>query len=442
MSVQSMFVKSAAALVLVVPVLVAVPAVAGASPGAAGAEASPTDVVWEDPVYMGGTFMTDAGHRTILVWGTPEGIMRMRRQADSTWTQPKVISTNLAIDVSKMAADAAGNITAVWIDRRQGFTDGVMASRMTAGSGWSEPVRISRDLEVPGYPGDGKGSLGASELTLAVSPQGAAVVVWSWGGKHRDQPYRVQSVHHGPGRGWTDVVDVTQAGGGQRPQVGIAADGTARLLYAHHPVGHPATLAFRSRHPGERWSSATTVARGGYYPTLNVDRAGDALVVYTPTRTPRRVTAVYKPAGERWGTARRLSPEGVRLFAVAMNGRGTALVALAHEDGGIDLVRRPPHGPWSARVSVAKATGVSDGAEHVSVALNENGDTSVAWGTYALLGRYQPAGGRWSSLYTIGEDPGGVIEGVSSRVAPNGDAVVLWSNENDVPLMRAMRTSP
>ena len=49
----------------------------------------------------------------------------MRRQADSTWTQPKVISTNLAIDVSKMAADAAGNITAVWINRRQGFTDGV-----------------------------------------------------------------------------------------------------------------------------------------------------------------------------------------------------------------------------------------------------------------------------------------------------------------------------
>ena len=423
-----MFVTSAAALALVVPVLVAAPTVA------VGAASTP--VVWEDPVYMGGTFMADAAHRTVLVWGTPEGIMSMRRQVDSTWTQPKVISTNPAIDVSKMAADAAGNITAVWINQRPGFTDGVMASRMTAGSGWSKPVRISRDLKVPGYPGDGKGSLGASELTLAVSPKGAAVVVWSWGGTGHNQPYRVQSVYHGPGRGWTDVVDVTQSAGSHHPQVGIAADGTARLLYVHRPVGQPRALLFRSRHPGQRWSRPTTVVPDAMYGSLAVDSAGDALVVYVPTYSGP-VEAVYRPTGGAFGAARRLSSGGG--YSLAMNGHGTAVVATGRA-GALVLVRRPPHGPWSAPTSIHPADG--GGYGFVSVALNENGDTSVAWGQETLYGRYRPAGGRWSSLYTIGVDPGGVIEGVSSRVAPNGDAVVLWDNENDARRMRAMKTNP
>lgn len=437
MTVQSMFVTYAAALVLVAPVLAVAPEVAEASPGAAdaAAAAAATDVVWDDSVYFGGTFLADAAHRTVLVWGTPDGTMTMRRQADSTWTQPKVISTDPAIDVSKMAADAAGNITAVWISKRQGFTDGVMASRMTA-AGWSKPVRISRDLRVPGYPGDGKGSWGASELTLAVSPKGAAVVVWSWGSPARHQPYRVQSVYHGPGRGWTDVVDVTQAAGSHHPQVGIAADGTARLLYVHRPVGQPRSWLFRSRHPGQRWSDPNTVVRQADYASLAVDGAGDALVVYMPTWSDP-VEAVYRRTGGRWGAPDRLSPGGG--YSLAMNGHGTAVVALARA-GHLVLLRHSPRGQWSAPTTLTPADGSYSG--FVSVALDEKGDTSVAWGEETLYGRYQPAGGRWSNRYTIGEDPGGVIEGVSSRVAPNGDAVVIWGNENDAQRMRAMRTAP
>jgi hypothetical protein len=259
------------------------------------------------------------------------------------------------------------------------------------------------------------------------------VVVWST----QNKPYRIRSVYHGPGRGWTHVVDVTQAAGSHHPQVGIAADGTVRLLYVHHPVGQPRSLLFRSRHPGEGWSNATTVAREGYAPSLAVDRAGDALVVFMPTWIGP-VEAVYRPTGGRWGTAHRLSPDSA--YSLAMNGRGTALVALAHEGGRVDLVRRPPHGPWSAPAWLSPADGSA--SDFVSVALNETGDTWVAWGQEVLHGRYRPSGGSWSSILTVAPDPGGEIEGVSSQVAPNGDAVVLYDNENAPRTMRAMTATP
>jgi hypothetical protein len=397
-------------------------------------------VVGDDDTYGHSTsFVVDARNRTTIVWTHGAGgIMSRQRSADGTWSQPEVISENPATWGSPaVAADADGNVTAVWVTKRDGFTDGVMAATRTASSpGWSDPVRISRDRRVPGYPGDGKGEWGASEVSLAVSPKGAAVVAWSWGSAVRiTKPYRVQSVSHGPGRGWGDVVDVTQATQNHHPQVGIAADGTMRLLYVHHPVGHPRSLLFRSRHPGHAWSRATTAAREGYQPSLAVDLAGDALVVYLPYSSGP-VLAVYRPTGGRWSTAHRLSSDPG--YSLAMNGRGTTLVATRGEAGHVALVRRPPRGPWSAPVSVKTSEG-NDGA---MVALNNNGDTFLGWGEEILSGRYRPSGGSWSSPFTIVPDEGGVIEYLSAKVAPNGDVVVMWDNENAPLEVRVMTTTP
>ena len=447
MTARSMFVKIAAAVVA--PVLVAAPTVAVVPPGAAGTEAASTVAVWEPPVVVGGfdtsghstSFVVDARNRTTIVWTHGAGgIMSLQRSADGTWSQPEVISEKPAWGAPAVAADADGNVTAVWVTHRDGFTDGVMAARRIASSsGWSDPVRISRDRRVPGYPGDGKGDWGASEVCLAVSPKGAAVVAWSWGSAVRiTKPYRIQSVSHGPGRGWGEVVDVTQATQNHHPQVGIAADGTMQLLYVHHPVGHPRSLLFRSRHPGHSWSRATTAAREGYGPSLAVDRAGDALVVYMPYSSGP-VLAVYRPAGGRWGTAHRLSPDPG--YSLAMNGRGTALVATKGKAGHVALVRRPPHGPWSAPVSVATSAGPG-GNDWAVVALNNHGDTFLSWGEEILSGRYRPSGSSWSSRFTIAPDEGGVIEYLFAQVAPNGDVVVMWDNENAALQVRVMTTTP
>ena len=350
--------------------------------------------------------MVDAHNRTTVIWETvPGAIMSVRRSALGTWSQPEVIGqSNAAFGSPQVAADADGNLTAVWITQQQGFTDGVMAATRTVGSGWSDPVSISRDRSVPGYPSDGKGPWGAAHLALAVSPQGAVVVAWDWGSEDRNKPWRIQSVYHRPSRGWSGVVDVTRADGYRYPQVGISAVGTAVLLYERQPFGHPQALLSQRRHPGEGWNRATTVAREGYGQSLAVDRAGDAVVVFTPNWT--RVMATYRPAGGRWGTAHRLSPAGVRMnddFALAMNGRGKALVAMGRRHGRVDLVQRRPHSPWTAPVSVVNS---SDGSDRVAVALNGSSDTFLGWGQYALQGKYRPNGGTWSSRFTIAPDPG------------------------------------
>ena len=447
MSVKSMVVMSAAALVVVAPLVVTSPSI-GASPLASASRDGRDSVAatWELPVALadytrGSAFTVDAHSDTTVVWEAVTGeVMSVRRAADGTWTPSEVIGqSHAAFGSPQVAADADGNLTAVWITQQEGVTDGVMAATWTAVSGWSDPVSISQDRSVATYPSDGIGPWGAAHLSMAVSPKGAAVVAWDWGSEERNKPWRIQSVYHRPGHGWSHAGDVTRARGYRSPQVGISADGTVVLLYARQPMAHPQALFSQRRHPGKGWTSATTVAGKGYGEQLAVDRAGDAVVVFTPNWSS--VMATYRPSGNRWRTARRLSPAGVRVndhFSLAMNGRGKALVAMGRTHGRVDLVQRRPHTAWTTPVPVVTS---SDSSQLVEVALNGSNDTFLGWGEYALLGQYRPDGGSWSSGFTVSPDPGAdVLDSISAQVAPNGDVIVLWAQEDHPLYVRVMTT--
>lgn len=443
---SSMFVMSTAALAVAAQVFGTVPAVTAAAPGAVGRVAEPAARSWEPTVDLdytrGSSFVVDAHNDTTIVWEAVKGaVMAVRRSADGSWSEPEVIGqSGAAFGSPKVAADAEGNLTVVWTTQRQGFTDGVKAATCPAGGAWTHPVRISEDRRVPNYPGDAKGPWGADDVALAVSRKGAVAVAWAWGSEDRNKPWRIQSVYRRPGRGWGDVVDVTQARGNRDPQLGVAAEGTVVLLYARQPFGHPQALLSRRRHVGAGWTTATTVAREGYGQTLAVDRAGDAVVAFTPNFG--RVMAAYRRAGGRWGTPQRLSPDGVRTnddFSLAMNGPGKAVVAMGRKHGRVDFVQRPPHGSWSSPVSVVDA---SDSSEVVTVALNRSGDTFLGWGLYAVRGVYRSAGGNWSREFNISPETAvDVLDRIHAEVAPNGDVVVMWEQE-DMPLqVRVMTTS-
>ena len=109
----------------------------------------------------------------------------------------------------RIAADADGHLTVAWITQRPGFTDGVTAATQTH-TGWSHPVRLSKDLKVARYPQDGKGAWGADTVRLAVTPKGAATVAWNWGSEARNKPWRIQAVFHRPGGRWGGVAHVTR----------------------------------------------------------------------------------------------------------------------------------------------------------------------------------------------------------------------------------------
>ena len=374
----------------------------------------------------GESMVVDARNTITIVWATTSSgsIVALRHRAGGGWGEPEVIGRGYEPQVE---ADSRGNVTVVWLTQRDGVTDGVAAARRPSGGHWSDPVQLSRDLSVPGYTPGGESPYGAAVVDLAVNPTGAVVAAWSWGSDDRGVPWRIQSARRPAGGSWGEPVDVTPASGAKDPQLGIAADGAATLVYGWQRFGHPRVLKARQLRAGDGWSEASVVAVEGSGETLTVDRAGNSLVVFTPDFN--QVEATYRPARGKWRAARTLSPDGVTIsdFSSAVNGRGMAVVVLGRGNGRVDLVKRPSHGSWSAPVRVARpGTTVYD----VLAALNGAGDTFVGWGGTALYGTYRPQGGTWSRRFAISPDAGAdVLEATFAEVAPNGDVVVMWEQE-------------
>ncbi|MFC4786222.1 hypothetical protein ACT8ZV_17225 [Nocardioides sp. MAHUQ-72] len=392
-----------------------------------------------DADTRGESLAVDARGVTTIVWATrnpPREIKALRRTRAGDWGAERIIGHGYAPQV---AVDAEGNVTVVWLTQHRDTTDGVLAVRRPVGGPWSEPVRLTQDRSVPGYVPGGDDVNGASDVRLAANPAGAVVVAWAWGSGLLDEPSRVQSAYQAPGQSWTAAEDVTSANGAGAPLVGIDAQGGVVLVYARQRVGHPQVLRARQRPAEGGWTAPTVVADEGYGPSLAVDLAGDAVVVFT--RNFNRVRAVRLAAGGQWGPARALSPAGVTIndYALAMNGRGKALVALARGNGRVDLVRRPPQGRWSAPVRVV---GRGNTVGDVLVALDEAGDTFVGYGLYALWGKYRPRDGVWGRQATISPDSGvEVLEETFAAMAPDGDVVVLWEQEERPLKVRVMTTS-
>lgn len=374
----------------------------------------PVTVLADNP--QGESLVVDAHNHTTAVWATssaPRSIVARRRAADGSWSKAVVIGRGYAPQAD---ADARGNVTIVWLNQRRGFTDGVSAARRPAGGHWSDPVRLSHDRNVSGYPHDGEGVYGAAEVDLAVSRNGAVAVSWAWGSDDRSVPWRIQATYRPPDASWERLRNVTPASGAKAPKIAIDATGTAVLAYGRQLFGHPQVLKVRRRILGMGWTKPVTVAAEGYGHSIAVDRTGNAVVVFTPNFN--RVKAVYRRADGRWGAARAISPAGVTVndFALSMNGVGASVIALGRGNGRVDLVSRPPDGPWSQPVRVAlPGPTVYD----VVVALNESGDTFLGWGGYALYGKYRPHGGDWSRRFTVSPDAGvEVLEAALAQVAP------------------------
>ncbi len=372
------------------------------------------------------------GHGTVTaVWATsawPHRVVAARRLPGGQWGTPRTLGRGHSPVV---AADARGRVTVAWLSQRSGFTDGVLAARRPVGGPWTDPVRLTRDRAVAGYPHDGEEPYGAVDVALAVNARGAAVVAWSWGSADRDVPWRIQAAVRPATGPWRAARDVTPASGARFPELGIAADRTATVLYGRQPFGHPQQLLARRWEVGSGWTRPTTVAAEGYSHTVAVDRAGNAVAAFTPDFSG--VHAAYRPAEARWREPEKVSPVGAQVddFALAMNRPGKALIAMGRGAGRVDVVERTPRTAWSDPLMITpRGTSVCE----VLPALDDAGDAFVGWGCYALHGAYRVAGGSWTDPSTIAPDSGvEVLESAAAVVAPVGDVTVLWDQE-EVPL--------
>jgi hypothetical protein len=362
-------------------------------------------------------------------WNGP--IRAVRRPAGGAWQRPVTIGRGTSPAV---ASDARGIVTAVWLTNRDGVTTGVAAARRSVSGRWRAQVKLSNDRAAAHYP-DGLGVFGADRPDLAVSPSGATVVVWQWGSSERERPFRLQSVSRPPRGPWGAVRNLTRANWAQDPVVAIDPHRNAVVGYSEWHFGKGAVLKSTRRPAGRQWTAPVTLAAEGYQQQVAMDRAGNAILVWASAAD--RVRSRFRPAEGRWRAARTVSPgrASIDSFGLGMDGSGTSSVVWNRENGRVDLVRSLAGGSWST------PTRLGTSGTGVLLAVNRAGDTLTSWGLYGLVGRYQRQGSTWSDPFTIAPDLVGVMEHAAAAMAPNGDAVVVWKQEDEPPKLREMTAS-
>jgi hypothetical protein len=209
------------------------------------------------------------------------------------------------------------------------------------------------------------------------------------------------------------------------------------VVYGEQRRGKPRAVIMQRQVPGSGWSRARTLAADGYPVELEVDRAGDALVVFR-TRA-RRLDAVTRPVGGGWRGPRTLTPPGAHIdsFDAAMNGAGNTLVTWVRGNGDVEAVRKDPGRPWTRPDLLAPA-----GGPFVSAAIDEDADALVVWGYFAVEAAVQAAGSGWSEPATVARNQDGVVEVLDTATGRDGGFLVLSKKEDTALRVRDVVPAP
>ena len=272
------------------------------------------------------------------------------------------------------------------------------------------------DRAAEGFPGGMR-----TRLALAVSVGVTGLLAWS------GAPVA------GAAPGWSLPQAVSSTGSGEDPQVALASDGRAVVVWTEDSAGHARVVAAERGTDGG-WAAPVALSAAGDRPTSGqqVSMNDHGLAVATWTRNGRVLVAVRSTAGV-WTAPAQVSGKGHGSFpqvAVTQGGRAYVVweqVSGTHEQ--VRVVRRDSHGTWSAPAVLP--TGVGD-AQYPVVAVDALGRATVVWQrmwadggrTAVLTARF--SGGRWSPTATLSapkRNAGPPLLATNDR----GDAVVTWS---------------
>jgi hypothetical protein len=395
-----------------------------------GTAAGVTSAPVRGPVTRIGTAMwacgtavaVDPAGTTTAVWSGRRTVLAARRTAAGRWAAPVSIGVGYCPQVG---VDRGGNVTAVWLRDRRGYTAGLASARRPVGGVWLDSVRVSADRRAPDYiPGD-EGNFGVGAFNLNVSPGGAVAVTWDWGSMEDRPafPLRIQARYRPAGQGWNaHVKSVSAPNSSHDPVSAIDSAGNVMVVYTQ---GWDGPLRARVRVAGDGWRPPVTVGRG-WDPDIAMGPGGDATLVFT---TSAGVRAARRPAGGPWTAPKTLGKPGSSAAEVVMDATGAA-TASWWRDHAIVVSRRPGGGAWSRPwlLAAAPPAGVRVGSRQT--ALNARGDILVTWVVSArhhrrLVGRFRGPGGAWTTRFNLA-GPARHLHSVSTGVYPDGDLVAVW----------------
>jgi hypothetical protein len=281
----------------------------------------------------------------------------------SGWGTPVQVTPDVTSAAYTAGVDANGNALVAW---SQGTTSGassIEATRYTTDGKWAPTVTIPEPAQTG--PNAVIGPIIRNIApNIAVTPAGNAVIAWQ---QTNTTQSALWTATYDPTNGWTNSNPaVTEVYAGPKsvfsPAVGMDSKGNITLVWGEVDIdsagAHTTTMSQRYA-AGSGWQAGQPVAPFmnmadvGYYPVLNVNPDGVALVAwYGPDAA---LYANVSDTNGKWGTTQQLSlhPDLLqqRLPQLALDDTGNATVAWGDSGtpGSTDvLASRYSGGAWSA----------------------------------------------------------------------------------------------
>ncbi len=222
----------------------------------------------------------DANGNGVATWldRPPSGnndLVASRFTAGVGWSMIEAVeSLDGAARVFDVALNAEGNGLATWW-QSDGDIHGLYASRYEAASGWSAAEEIGPSGATPG------------NLSLALADNGVAVVVW----QHETAESRnIYAVNRAPDGTWSSPQRIDALEGiGSQPKVAIDADGDATAVWLQND-GQTDSVYAAQFDPVDGWGPQLILETENGIPArwfearapaVVMNRAGDALVIWT-----------------------------------------------------------------------------------------------------------------------------------------------------------------
>jgi hypothetical protein len=336
-------------------------------------------------------------------------VLVLPASAAPTWLLPAATVSDAKSINPAVAADAAGNVVALW-SRDTGSSDYVLEARAhSVGGSWGTV--------------DPLGPAGAYGVNpkVALDRGGNAFAIWSNGG--------IQAAVRPTGGAWGP--SQTLSGGTvDAPYLAVNATGDAVALWRRFPdasLPYTVQAAFRR---GGAWQAPQTafgVSGKQVFPlAVAIDSAGNAaaLWIYYDSLTSRKLQVSYRAAGAAdWETPVDLTSYSATCCGgdLGFDAAGNALAVFG--DGGTikSSQRAGPAGAWSAPQSVGSG-------EEPQLAVGPTGDAAMIWtfsGTRLNVATRPAPTGVWSApkeLATNAEEAYLVDVAVDGA----GRALVAW----------------
>ncbi len=287
---------------------------------------------------------------------------------------------------------------------------------------WSSPTAISTVLT------------DASDPQTVIDASGNATAAWV-----ENDTIVASSLPFGGS--WSSPVTISNVlNTSSKPQLGIDSSGNVTALWIESGLINSATLPF-----GGSWSASTTVSgSGATHPVLDVDASGNAVAVWVRSGFVESSTRI----SGTWSLVAVLSVTNSDNPHIAISNFGTAIAAWHSIVSGADVLTSNiltiSGNSWGTPKNVLPET-TSLLQNFPKIAIDENGNATIAWFRYVLLNSttYQNVQVMSSSLVegAAAWDLPTVISNTGIRNPADltikleydllGDTLLLWTNSYD-----------